>query len=269
MTATGGPTSNEIMVAAIARNLRDGELGFVGVGTAGRAYTLAVGIPVAATRLAQMTHAPGFTIYWGNLLSPDLDYVPANGLQDSFTRWPGAAALPDTGFKIDMVTRGCFDVCFDSAAQIDRYGNLNITLIGPAERPRVRLVGCLAQPEHLAFVRRPIIVLDLDPRTFVEEVDFITSVGHRSRGRSRAELGLTGPGPQLVVTNKAVFDFDPHSKVMRVVSVHPGVTLEQVRAELGFAPVIPDRVATTEPPTAEDLRLIRERIDPNRILLRA
>lgn len=262
-------TTDELMACVIARELEDDQLGFVGVGTAGRAFTLAVGIPVAAARLAQLMHAPGFTIYWGNLLSPDLEQVPRAWRQNTFTRWRGASAPPDTGFKLDMLTRGDFDVCFDSAAQIDRFGNLNITAIGDPAKPKVRLVGCLAQPEHLAYVRKPIVVLDLDARTFVERVDFITGVGHRTPEGPRAELGLPGPGPQLVVTDKAVFDFEPETGAMRLVSLHPGVLLDEVLDRMGFRPLVPDSPKITPTPGDEELRLLREAVDPNHLLLPA
>ncbi|MBE0529577.1 MAG: hypothetical protein IH626_02035 [Rhodospirillales bacterium] len=262
-------TLNELMASTISRMLYDGELGFVGIGTAGRAFTLAVGIPIVAARLAQMRHAPDFTIYWGNLLSPDLDDIPESPLQDTYTRWPAAAALSDTGQKLDMLMRGDFDVSFESAAQVDQFGNLNITLIGDPKSPRVRLVGCLAQPEHLAFVRRPIIVCDLNRRTFVEKVDFITSVGHGGGTRSRRDWGLPGPGPWAVVTDKAVFDFDEGSGRMRLRSLHPGVTPEEICDLMAFTPIIPAEVGTTPDPDPEDLRLIREKIDCHRMLIRA
>jgi glutaconate CoA-transferase, subunit B len=261
-------TVNELMVAAIARELRDGELVFVGVGTAGRAYTLAVGIPLVAARLAQLTHAPDLVVYWGNLLAPDLDRRPKSWLQDTFTTWPGASAPPDTGFKLDMLTKGDFDVSFESAAQVDRFGNLNITLIGDPDRPRTRLVGCLAQPEHLAFVRRPIIVVDLKARTFVPRVDFLTSVGHLDGGTSRDALGLPGPGPERVITDKATFVFDPESKRMTLATLHPGVSEAEVFGLMGFRPEVAATPATTPEPSPEEVRLIRQEIDPGRVLLR-
>lgn len=260
-------TVEELMVAVISRELKDDELGFVGLGTADRAFTLAVGIPIAAARLAQVMHAPGFTIYWGNLLSPHLDHIPADLLQDAYTKWPAAASLSDTGYKIDMLTRGDFDVSFESAAQIDRFGNLNITAIGDHAKPKARLVGCLAQTEHLAFVKRPIVVTDLSKRSFVENVDFITSVGFYEGGDSRARLGLPGPGPFMVVTDKAVFDFEGTSKRMRIASLHPGVTVDEVLDTMGFEPVVPERPAVTTAPTSEEVDLIRGTVDPQGTLL--
>jgi glutaconate CoA-transferase subunit B len=260
-------TRNELMVVAISRTLQDDDIVFVGVGTSGRAFTLAVGIPLVAARLAQLDHAPGLDIYWGNLLSPDLTDVPEHLTQDAITRWRGAYAPADVGQKVDMLVRGEFDVSFESAAQVDRYGNLNITRIGPADHPTVRLVGCLAQPEHLAFVKRPIIVVDLSSRVFVENVDHVTSFGFGSRTRSRESLGYAGGGPALVVTDHAVFDFTEEGR-MRLRSLHPGVTIDDVLSRMSFTPDIADDVVETEPPDAETLRVIREEIDPSGALLR-
>jgi glutaconate CoA-transferase subunit B len=262
-------TGNELLTCVIARMIEDDDLIFVGVGTNGRAFTLAVGIPLAAVRLAQMNQAPNATVYWGNLLDPDLSRVPRNIRQDTFTRWPAAACPSDTGFKCDMLARRAFDVSFSSGAQVDRHGNLNITAIGDYRRPKVRLVGSLAQPEHLAFVRRPIIVMDLDKRSFVDSVDFITSVGHYQGGSSRTDLGLDAGGPVLVVTDKALFDFDPLTKEMRLASLHPGAQLDDVLARMSFRPKIDGDIPPTPAPTADELRGIREVIDPERILLRA
>jgi glutaconate CoA-transferase subunit B len=268
MTQAADFTGNELLTCVIARAIQDDDLIFVGVGTNGRAFTLAVGIPLTAVRLAQRNQAPGALVYWGNLLDPDLSHVPRNINQDTFTRWPAAACPPDTGYKCDMLARHAFDVSFSSGAQIDRYGNLNITAIGDYRRPKVRLVGSLAQPEHLAFVRRPIIIMDLGRRSFVEKVDFITSVGHYRGGTSRTDMGLDAGGPVLVVTDKALFDFDPTTKEMRLASVHPGVTVDEVLDLMGFQPKIEGDVPVTAAPTAEELREIREIIDPERVLLR-
>jgi glutaconate CoA-transferase subunit B len=269
MTMATDFTRNELLTCVIARIVQDDDLIFVGVGTNGRAFTLAVGIPLAAIRLAQMNQAPNATVYWGNLLDPDLSRVPHNIRQDTFTRWPAAACPSDTGYKCDMLARHAFDMSFSSGAQIDRYGNLNITAIGEYRRPKVRLVGSLAQPEHLAFVRRPIIVMDLEKRSFVEKVDFITSVGHYKGGTSRTDLGLDAGGPCLVVTDKAVFDFDPVTREMRLSSLHPGIELDDVLERMAFRPKITNNVPATLAPSAQELRDIRSVIDPDRVLLLA
>ena len=262
-------TINELMAVATSRELRDGELGFIGVGTAGRAFTLAVGIPITAARLAQLSHAPDFTIFWNNLLSPELDQIPPHLTQHYLTRWPCAFQPVTCEDKNEMLASGRFDVSFDSAPQIDQFGNMNITAIGDYKHPKVRLVGCLAQPDHFAFVKRPIIVTELKKRTFVEKVDFITSVGYLDGGNSRVEAGLLPYGPGKIITEKCVLNFANTQKKMQIESLHPGVTLEEVLDNMGFTPVIPEKIATTVEPTEEQIRIIREEIDPNNELLRA
>lgn len=268
MRGNGTPSAsvNETMATVVSRELHDDDLVFVGVGTSGRAFTLAVGIPMVAARLAQQRHAPGLDIYWGNLLNPDLSAIPAHLSQDAITRWPGAYAPTDIGSKVDMLVRGEFDVSFESAAQVDRFGNCNITRIGRDELPSVRLVGSLAQPEHLAFVQRPIIVVDLSERVFVEAVDFVSSAGHGSEGAPRSPASRA-PGPSLVVTDRCVLDFDEHGR-MRLRSVHEGSTVEDVLRRMSFRPVVPDDVPTTPPPTADEVEAIRTAVDPTGSLLR-
>jgi glutaconate CoA-transferase subunit B len=260
-------TLNELMVVAASRAPRDEDLIFIGVGTAGRAFTVAVGIPIAAARLAQETHAPNLAIYWNNLLSPDLDRIPPRLTQHHLTTWPTSAQLHNCSDKNDMLSRRRFTVSFDSAPQIDRFGNLNITAIGDYRRPTKRLIGCLAQTDHFAYVERPIVLTDLKKRTFVEKVDFITSVGHLDGGTSRVEAGLHPGGPWRVITDKAIFGFHETTREMQVLSVHAGVTIDEVLAEMGFRPRVPASVPVTEPPSVEQVRLIREAIDPRRILL--
>lgn len=262
-----GYSVNELMVVAAARELQDDDLIFIGVGTAGRAFTLACGIPIAAARLAQETHAPHLSIYWNNLLSPDLRQIPEQLTQHNLTVWPTSAQLHNCSDKNDMLSRGMFDVSFDSAPQVDRFGNLNITAIGDYRRPKVRLIGCLAQTDHFAYVRRPLILTDLKRRTFVEKVDFVTSVGHLDGGTSRTDAGLRPGGPSRVITDKAVFGFHEETKEMQVLSVHATSTMDEVLAEMGFTPRTDGEVPTTVPPTLEELQLIREVIDPRRILL--
>lgn len=263
-----GVTTNELMAVTVSRLLADDDLVFVGVGTAGRAFSLAVGIPLVACRLAQLRQAPGLDVYWGNLLNPDLSSVPETLTQGTITRWRGAYAPADIGNKVDMLVRGEFDVSFESAAQIDRHGNLNITRIGAGDVPDVRLVGCLAQPEHLAFVQRPVVVMDLSRRSFVEEVDHVTSRGHGVGAGSRAALGYRTAGPSAVVTDRCVFDFDEDGR-LRLRSLHPGQGVDDVIERMGFEPVVDGEVPQTPPPDEAELHDVRRLIDPRRTLLRA
>lgn len=266
-------TRNELMAATVARALRDEEMAFVGVGSGGRAFTLTFGIPVVAARLAQHAQAPDFSLQLGSMISPDLSAIPSAASEASILnirydmRWPAAGRIQALD-NMDLFVRGKgVDVGFVSAAQIDAHGNTNITCIGDHDRPRVRLVGCLAQTELLAFTRRAIILMDLSPRAFVERVDFVTSPGYLTGGDARRAAGIPGGGPELVVTDKAIFDFEPETKRMRLRSVHSKLTVEAVLACMGFRPVVPETIPETPPPTREQVRLIREIIDPRRILL--
>lgn len=260
-------TINELMVVELARHMRNDEIGFVGVGTSGRAFSLVVGIPLAAGRLAQLTTAPRFDLQIGPIIGPEMQELPARWNDATVYSW-AASGLIDGADNLDFFAKGGVDVGFVSGAQIDQHGNLNVTWIKGSDGRRVRLIGCLALPEHQACAKRAVIMADLDPRVFVPEVDYITGVGWLRGGRSREEAGINiGGGPQIVVTDKAIFDFAPTSRRMRVKSLHPGVMIEEVRSLMGFAPEVTDPVDVTRAPTDAELRLIRETIDPERLLL--
>lgn len=260
-------TTNEVMAVAVSRELADDELGYMGTATGDRAFTIACGIPIVAARIAQLSHAPGFSLFWNNVLDPELEHLPATFSAHQLVTWPCAAEL-STSDGNDMLAKNDFAVSFVSAAQVDRYGNMNITVIGNYSRPKVRLVGCLAQTELLAYPRKPICIVDMDKRVFVEKVDYVTGVGHLFGGDSREKAGLRPGGTWRVITDKAVFGFHPQTKEMVLLSVHPGVRVQEVLDLMSFRPLFTEPVPETDPPTDEQVRLIRETIDPNKILLR-
>ncbi len=253
------------MAAVCARALRDREVCFIGLGTGGRAFVLAVAIPILACRLAQRTHAPHLVPMLGPIIDADLDAVPDCVTDYNLITWPCSAQISGPS-SLEMFTRGKIDVGFVSGAQVDRYGNLNIVAIGEYTRPRVRLVGPLAQPEHMAQAGRTIIVADHTPRVFVERVDYVSGAGFLEGGDARARAGLRGGGPALVVTPLAVLDFQTPDKHMRLVSVHPGVSVDRVRAQTGFILDTPASVPETPPPTEEELRWLRATDPEGRLL---
>ena len=202
-------TINELMVVELARHLRNDEIGFVEVGTSGRAFSLVVGIPLAAGQVAQLTTAPRFDLQIGPIIGPEMQELPERWNDATVYSW-AASGLFDGADNLDFFAKGGVDVGFVSGAQIDQFGNLNVTWIKGSDGRRIRLIGCLALPEHQACAKQAVIMADLDPRVFVREVDYITGVGWLRGGRSREEAGITiGGGPQLVVTDKAIFDFCP------------------------------------------------------------
>jgi glutaconate CoA-transferase subunit B len=263
-------TTEEVMAAATSKELKDGEVGFTGLATGTRTATLIVGIPLVAMGLAQHTHAPNFTIMCaGWLLNPKLDEIPT--IESEFDcrllSWKCEARICDDENITYMARRGDIDVGFCSAAQIDKYGNINSVCIGDYSKPKVRLVGAIFQTEHMSIFNREIVMIDHERRNFVEKVDFISGVGYLNGPGARERAGLKRGGPSKVVTNMAILDFDPVTKRMRVESVHPGFTIDDVRRNTGFELLAPERVPETPPPTAEEIRLIREKIDPQGILI--
>ncbi|MCX5908265.1 MAG: hypothetical protein NTY64_14060, partial [Deltaproteobacteria bacterium] len=221
--------------------------------------------------LARKTHAPN-CIFWGGLLAgfnPSPPFLPPTS-GDSVMMEKASPVLHLSQI-FDLVMRGELDRVFFSGAQIDQFGNLNNSYIGSLEKIRVKLpggagashIGCLAKNFTIWSVRHEAKTGGKGKKvyTFVEKVDFVTTVGQKANGRTRKELGLKGGGPDRVITNLGVFDFDPESKMMRLHTVHPGVTVQDILKNTGFAPVIQDRVSPTQPPTAEEIAIIRT-IDP-------
>ena len=259
----------ELMAVAVAQHLRDEEVAFIGIGTGGRAFILAVGIPLVACRLAQLSHAPNLVPMLGPLIDPDLTTLPSS-LRDDYelVHWKSKAQIPEQE-ALDVFKCGKMDVGFVSGAQIDQYGNLNIVCIGDYESPKVRLVGCLAQTDHSAFAKRTLIPMEHTTKNFVEKVDFISGAGFLDGPGAREEAGLPGGGPDKVFTEYAVLGFDSKTKRMQVESLHPGVSIDTVRENTGFELLIPDDVPETPKPTPEQVKLIRDTIDPDGLLLEA
>jgi len=259
-------TLEELLTVNLSKELRDEESGFVGIGTSGPAFILAVGIPIAAVRLAKYTHAPNFVLMHGPNIDPDLDYIPRAMTGIDLVKWKTKSKITMDD-SLDIVKSGRLNISFDSAAQVDKYGNLNIVCIGDYHKPKVRLVGYLAQTEHGVYAKRIIIMMIHEKRRFVEKVDAISCVGHFNGEASRAEIGLPGGGPSKVFTDLAVLSFDTPDKVMKLESIHPGVSVEQIKDNTGFDLVIPEEVPQTPSPTKEELILIREKVDPEGFLL--
>ncbi len=246
----------EMMITAAARNLEDGAS--VGVGT---------GAPCAAAMLAQKTHAPNLVVLFeAGGVSPQLPTMPIS-VGDSRTTYK---ALMASGMCEIMETcqRGMVDYCFLGGAQIDRYGNLNSTVIGDWANPKVRFPGSGGANDFASFCWKIMVITPQDARRFVEKVDFITSPGYLSGPGAREKAGLaTGTGPFKVITNLAVMGFDEETKRMRVESLHHGVTFEQVQENTSFELLKAPEIAETPPPTAEELRILREEVDPHKYII--
>lgn len=251
-------TVDELMVATLAATLADGDQ---------VANGMASFIPVAACMLARATHAPGLVWLAGAAgLDPRPDRVPASTLEAPLWR-DSVMYVEQYGDFWNYALNGRWlTTFFVGAAQLDRYGNANNSVIGDDyHRPRVRLPGTAGLGDMGSIGKRLVFWLPRHgPRSLVERVDFVSCAGYLGGRDQRRELGLDG-GPELVVTNLAVLDFHPDSGHMRLRSTHPGVTVADVEAATGFELLLPDdgRVATTAVPTTEQVRLIRDEIDPD------
>jgi glutaconate CoA-transferase, subunit B len=251
-------TPVELMIACAARVLEDGRT--VAVGT---------GVPCAAAMLAQKTHAPNLVIcFEAGGVAPKLPTMPIS-VGDSRTTHKAVMAT-SMAEVMQFCQRGMMDYTFLSGAQIDPYGNLNSTLIGGTySKPKVRLPGSGGACDLASFCWRTLIIMRHDQKKFVPKLDFLTSPGYLTGPGAREAAGLpSGTGPHRVITELAVLDFHPDTRRMRVLSLHPGVTLAQVQAATGFPLERADAVSETAPPTAAELHLLRDEVDPAGYVLR-
>ena len=246
----------EMMICAAARNLEDGKA--VAVGT---------GAPCAASMLAQKAHAPNLVIIFeAGGVAPLLPTMPISvGDSRTFHKAVMASGMCEV---METIQRGMVDYCFLGGAQIDMYGNLNSTVIGDWEKPRVRFPGSGGANDFGSLAWRIMVITPQDARRFVEQVDFITTPGYLDGPGARERAGLpAGTGPYKVITDMAVMGFDPESKRMRVESVHKGFSFDDVQKKTGFELLKAPEVVETPEPSAEELRILREEVDPNRYII--
>lgn len=251
--ATGSYSTAELLAVMAGRALKDGQIVFAGVGT-----------PLLAATLAQRLHAPGLTILFeGGVIGPFIvpGELPPSTNEQRCTRRANMV-LPITDVLL-LLQRGYVDLGFLGGAQIDRYGNINSSFIGDPDHPKTRLPGT-GGGNDIASLSHVMVVMKHEKRRFVEQVDFITSPGYLIGGTSRREAGLLAGGPELIITDLAELGFHPESKRMQIQTLHPGVTIEQVRANTGFALEIASNITLSEGPTERELRVLRQ-LDPDRL----
>lgn len=249
-------SATEVMAVAAARELRGVTTVFAGVG-----------IPLLAAALARMTFAPSLTmVVEGG--SVGLELVPGK-LPNSTNEMRiahRARMLPGITDTFLFAQRGHLDVGFVGGAQIDRHGNVNSSVIGDFDRPRVRFPGSGGANDILSLCRRVLVVTLHERRRFVPRVDFVTSPGFLDGGDARRRAGLIFGRPVRVVTDLGLLGFDETSRAMRLEALHPGVSSEDIERNTGFEVLIPGEVPVTAPPTDEELALLRS-LDPERRLL--
>lgn len=247
-------TPSEMMIVAAARALQGVRTVFVGVG-----------LPNIACNLARRTVAPMLElIYESGVYGARPARLPLS-IGDP-TLVSGATSVVSMADLFGLyLQRGLVEAALLGGAQVDRHGNLNTTVIGDYARPKVRLPGSGGACEIAINARRLLYIMRLKRRAFVERLDFVTSPGHLGGGDARERLGVPGDGPQLVITDKALFDFDNPEREMQLAALHPGVTPEEVRAEVAWPLRQAASLATTPAPTEEELRMVRVELDPQGI----
>jgi glutaconate CoA-transferase subunit B len=245
MTESFTPT--EMMTVTASRALKSSDVCFVGIG-----------MPSAACNLARLTHAPGVTlIYESGTIATKPGILPLS---------IGDGELCDTALTTVSVPEmfrywlqgGRITVGFLGGAQIDRFANLNTTVVGPYDKPKVRLPGGGGAPEIAIACGEIFIIMSQTKRGFVDKLDFVTSFGHGAGGGHRVRLGVATKGPTRLITDLCVFEPDPETKEMTVTSIHPGATQEQIDGNTGWKVKYAAKVGETAAPSAEELAVLRE-----------
>lgn len=248
-------TPSELMAVAGARELQDHQIVAVGLG-----------LPMVAAFLAKRTHAPNMTMLF------ELGVIDAEpcetgvGLADPRVWYRAKVLSSFVDILGSVLHKGRADVGFLGGLEIDQYGNLNTTMVGDPRGKFRHMIGSGGANDIASCAKKTVIIMRHEARKLKQTISFITSPGYVQGGDSRACAGLQG-GPSRVITDKAIFGFDPLTKQMMIVSIHPGNTLDDVLKTMGFTPQVPERVPFTEPPSAEQLRLIREIIDPQGVYM--
>ncbi|MCX7708207.1 MAG: 3-oxoacid CoA-transferase [Anaerolineae bacterium] len=249
-------SSTELLACVAAHLLEDRKSVFVGTG-----------LPMIAAMLAQRTHAPGLLIIFeAGGIGPHIPVLPISvGDSRTFHQAVAASSMHDV---MSMAQAGHLDYGFLGAAQIDPFGNINTTVIGDWHHPTARLPGSGGANDVGSSCHRTIIIMRQDRRKFAEKLDFITTPGYLTGPGARERAGLpANTGPYRVITQLGVYGFDDSTKTIRLLAVHPGVTVEEVQANSSFPIPVAEPLAVTAAPTEEERRILRE-IDPTGLLIK-
>ncbi len=239
-------TADEIMTIAAARQLRDDMVCFVGIG-----------LPSAAANLARLSHAPEVVlIYESGTIGAKPDVLPLS-IADGELSETALSVVPVVEMFRYWLQGGRIDVGFLGAAQIDRFANINTTVIGDYRKPTTRLPGAGGAPEIATSAREIFVMLRMSPRAFVAKLDFVTSLGHGSGGASRAATGAQGRGPTRIITDLGILSPNPENRELELTSIHPGIPVDQVKAACGWPLRIVEKLVETPAPTAVELATLR------------
>jgi len=251
-------TTNELMAVTASRLLKDGDTMVVGLG-----------LPQVASGLAKVTHAPNLNIvYEIGVVNPDA-VDSGVGIADPRLWYQCEHFTSFVGTMGEILQKRMIDVCFLGGLQVDKYGNVNSTHIKTNKTPTgIRHInGSGGASDMATFARRLMLIMKHDKRKFVDNVDFLTSVGYLRGDDSRKQEGLPDCQDMTIITNLCVFGFDEVKRVLTLKSIHPGVTVEDVLENTGTEVLVPDDIKVTEEPTDEEIDLLRNRIDPMKMYI--
>jgi len=262
MTASTDYTAQEIIVVAGAKVLEDNKIVFVGTG-----------LPMVASLLAKLTHAPGLIpVFEAGAVGPPLLHGLPVSVGDSRT-FTGASYVKGLNGAFELTQRGFADFGFIGGAEVDMYGNLNSTMMGDFpegyQKPKVRLPGSGGASDMAASCERTILIVPHDKKKFNEKLSYVTSPGHLDGSpNARWKAGMQGKGPYRVITTKGIFDFEETSKRMRLIQTFPGETVQSIQDATGFELLVAPNVTEFAAPTTEEIRLIREKVDPDGVFVK-
>jgi glutaconate CoA-transferase subunit B len=239
-------TDRELMVIAAGREIRDGDLVFVGMR-----------LPLLAFAFAKRTHAPGAVGLFENGIVRDQPATETLMTMSDTPNIPGALWSTGTLEIMSLLQQGLVDLGFIGGAEIDKHGNLNTNYVGDWRRPKVRLPGSGGGADIATLARRFVVIMPQEKHRFKERVDFITSPGFGDGAGWRERVGLPGGGPAAVITTLGVYRFDPKTREMVLASWHPGQSAESVQAATGWSLRLADRCGQTPTPTAAELEIVR------------
>ncbi len=240
-------TTDEMMTVAAARMLDDGTVCFVGIG-----------LPSQAANLARLTHAPEVVlIYESGPIGAKPDILPLS-IGDGILAQSADTVVPTHEIFRYWLQGGHIDVGFLGAAQIDRFANINTTVIGSYHRPKVRLPGAGGAPEIADQAGEVFVIMHQGRRSFVDKIDFLTTAGYLDGGDAREKLGIKGKGPTRVITDLCILAPEAGSRELVVTSIHPGITREKIRAATGWDIRFANEVIETAQPTQTELGALRE-----------
>ena len=253
----GEYTMRELMALAAAREINDGEIVFCGTG-----------ISMLAAMAAKHISAPNSVIFFETgAIDSKLEEVPMAVSDSRVMYWTSVnGGLADSFATMQNRFTGRRVVGILGAAQVDRFGNLNSTVIGDYARPKVRFSGSGGACDVASFVSRTIIFMQHEKRKFVQQLDYLTSPGWLDGPDGRNKAGLPGGGPSAVITNMAIMRFDEETKEMYLGGTYPGISPQEILENMGFQ-VDVSRAREVHPPSSEELRILRERCDPQRLIL--